>query len=172
MGHNSCYFSDKQHVKMQETPESVPEGETPHTVHLCVYEDLVDFVKPGDRVEAVGIYKAMGVRVNPQMRIFKNVYRTYIDVINFVRTDKRRFNVNMEQEKNDEDQKMEDVNNQDDEAGVQDQLLKDDHEHLFNDRQVQHFKDFGKDPELYEKLIDAFAPSIWENTDVKKGILC
>jgi DNA replicative helicase MCM subunit Mcm2 (Cdc46/Mcm family) len=78
----------------------------------------------------------------------------------------------MEQEKNDEDQKMEDVNNQDDEAGVQDQLLKDDHEHLFNDRQVQHFKDFGKDPELYEKLIDAFAPSIWENTDVKKGILC
>jgi DNA replication licensing factor MCM4 len=157
---------------MQETPESVPEGETPHTVHLCVYEDLVDFVKPGDRVEAVGIYKAMGVRVNPQMRIFKNVYRTYIDVINFVRTDKRRFNVNMEQEKNDEDQKMEDVNNQDDEAGVQDQLLKDDHEHLFNDRQVQHFKDFGKDPELYEKLIDSFAPSIWENQDVKKGILC
>lgn len=134
MVHNSCYFSDKQHVKMQETPESVPEGETPHTVHLCVYEDLVDFVKPGDRVEAVGIYKAMGVRVNPMMRIYKNVYRTYIDVINFVRTDKRRYNVNMEQEKNDEDQKMEDVNNQEDEAGVQDQLLKDDHEHLFNDR--------------------------------------
>jgi hypothetical protein len=77
----------------------------------------------------------MGVRVNPMMRIYKNVYRTYIDVINFVRTDKRRFNVNMEQEKNDEDQKMEDVNNQEeDEAGVQDQLLKDDHEHMFNDR--------------------------------------
>ena len=98
----------------------MPEGETPHTVHLCVYEDLVDFIKPGDRVEAVGIYKAMAVRVNPLMRIFKNVYRTYIDVINFVRTDKKRFNVNMEQqEKNDDDQKMEDVNNQEvDEAGV------------------------------------------------------
>ena len=160
MIHNNCYFSDKQHVKLQETPETVPEGETPHTVHLCVYEELVDFVKPGDRVEAVGIYKAMGVRVNPAMRIYKNVYRTYIDVINFVRSDKKRFNVNME-EKNTEDQPMEDVN--EDEAGVQDQLLKDDHENQFDDRQVQKFKDFAKDPELYDKLVDAFAPSIWEN---------
>ena len=27
--HNQCLFSDKQHVKLQETPENVPEGETP-----------------------------------------------------------------------------------------------------------------------------------------------
>ena len=173
MVHNLCYFSDKQHVKLQETPESVPEGETPHTVHMCVYEDLVDFVKPGDRVEAVGIYKAVGVRVNPGQRVLKNVYRTYIDVINFVRTDKRRFNVNVDQQATvvgAEDQQMADV--EEDENAVQDQLLKDDHEALFNDRQVQKFKDFAKDPQLYEKLVDAFAPSIWENQDVKKGILC
>ena len=42
-------FSDKQHVKVQETPESVPEGETPQTIHLCAYEDLVDHVRPGDK---------------------------------------------------------------------------------------------------------------------------
>jgi len=30
--HNSCMYSDKQHVKLQETPEAVPEGETPQTV--------------------------------------------------------------------------------------------------------------------------------------------
>lgn len=76
----------------------------------------MDFVKPGDRVEAVGIYKAMGVRVNPAMRIYKNVYRTYIDVINFVRSDKKRFNVNMEENKAGEDHPMEEA----DEAGVQD----------------------------------------------------
>jgi len=104
-------------VKLQETPETVPEGETPHTVHLCVYEDLVDFVKPGDRVEAVGIYKAMPVRVNAAQRTINNVYRTYVDVINFVRSDKRRFNVNMDQQQNGEDQPMEDAN-ADDEAGV------------------------------------------------------
>lgn len=150
---------------MQETPESVPEGETPHTVHLCVYEDLVDFVKPGDRVEVIGIYKAMGVRVDSYKRTLKNVYRTYIDVINFVKTDKKRFNVDTNQQK---EEKME----IDDEEGVQDQMLKEEHELIFTEKHIQQFKDFSKDPQLYEKLVDAFAPSIWENQDVKKGILC
>lgn len=86
-------FSDKQHVKLQETPETVPEGETPQTIHLCAYEDLVDYVKPGDRVEVIGIYKAMGIRINSYKRTLKNVYRTYIDVINFVKTDAKRVNV-------------------------------------------------------------------------------
>jgi DNA replication licensing factor MCM4 len=132
MVHNACYFSDKQHVKLQETPESIPEGETPHTVHLCAYEDLVDFVKPGDRVEAVGIYKAIGVRVNPGQRMLKNIYRTYIDVINFVRTDKKRFNVNLDKKDGEEDQQM--MDDVEDENAVQDQLLKDDHQTLFTDK--------------------------------------
>lgn len=99
--HNSCQFGDKQHVKLQETPESVPEGETPHTVHLCVFDDLVDSVKPGDRVDAIGIYRAMAVRVNPNMRLIRNVYRTYIDVVNFVKSDKtQRYNMSMNRDKN------------------------------------------------------------------------
>jgi len=32
--HNFCQFTDKQHVKLQETPETVPEGETPQTIQL------------------------------------------------------------------------------------------------------------------------------------------
>jgi len=91
--HNACIFSDKQHVKIQETPESVPEGETPQTIHLCAYEDLVDFVRPGDRVEITGIYKAMGVRVNPNKRTLKNVYRTYVDVMNYKKVAKGRIDV-------------------------------------------------------------------------------
>ena len=89
--HNACYFSDKQHVKVQETPESVPEGETPQTIHLCAYEDLVDYVRPGDRVEITGIYKAMGVRLNSYSRTLKNVYRTYIDVICYKKDNERSY---------------------------------------------------------------------------------
>mmetsp|Transcript_25750 Transcript_25750/g.32055 ORF Transcript_25750/g.32055 Transcript_25750/m.32055 type:complete len:195 (-) Transcript_25750:1142-1726(-) len=89
--YNASIFSDKQHVKVQETPESVPEGETPQTIHLCAYEDLVDHVRPGDRVEITGIYKAMGVRVNANKRTLKNVYRTYVDVVTYVKSDKKRF---------------------------------------------------------------------------------
>jgi hypothetical protein len=32
----------------------------------------------------------MGVRVNPQKRTLKNIYRTYIDVVTYLKTDKGR----------------------------------------------------------------------------------
>lgn len=54
---------------------------------------MVDHVRPGDRVEITGIYKAMGVRVNTNKRTLKNVYRTYIDVITYVTSEKKRFEI-------------------------------------------------------------------------------
>jgi DNA replication licensing factor MCM4 len=41
-------------VKMQEVPDTIPEGETPQSVCLFAYDDLVDFPKPGDRVIVTG----------------------------------------------------------------------------------------------------------------------
>lgn len=41
----------------------------------------------------------------------------------------------------------------------------------FSEAEVKKFKDFSKRKDLYELLIDSLAPSIWENQDVKKGIL-
>jgi len=35
----------------------------------------------------------MGVRVNPNKRTLKNVYRTYIDVMNYVKTSVNSFNI-------------------------------------------------------------------------------
>lgn len=52
--HNLCLFSDKQLIKVQESPDRIPEGETPHAVTAFVYDALVDFVRPGDRVTLVG----------------------------------------------------------------------------------------------------------------------
>ena len=51
-------------------------------------------------------------------------------------------------------------------------MLKDEHQGLFTPEQIEKFKAFSKDPQVIDKLVDAFAPSIWENQDVKKGILC
>lgn len=50
-------FADKQLVRMQETPDEIPEGETPYTVSLFAFADLVDSVRPGDRLEVTGIFR-------------------------------------------------------------------------------------------------------------------
>ena len=44
-------FADKQIVRLQETPDEIPDGGTPHTVSLLMHDMLVDAAKPGDRVE-------------------------------------------------------------------------------------------------------------------------
>jgi DNA replication licensing factor MCM4 len=87
---NRSRFADKQHVKIQESPENIPEGETPQTVHICVYDALVDTINPGDRVEVTGIYRAQGVRMNTNRRNLHTIYRTYIDCVGFINTQKGR----------------------------------------------------------------------------------
>ncbi len=69
--YNCSSFLDKQLVKVQENPNDIPEGETPHTVSLFARQDLVDVAKPGDRVTIVGIYRAQPLRVNPRRREVK-----------------------------------------------------------------------------------------------------
>ena len=47
-------------------------------------------MKPGDRVDIVGIYRAHPIRLNAAQRTVKSIYRTYVDVIGFTLSDKKR----------------------------------------------------------------------------------
>ena len=180
---NASIFSDKQHVKVQETPESVPEGETPQTIHLCAYEDLVDHVRPGDRVEITGIYRAMGVRVNANKRTLKNVYRTYIDVVTYVTADKKRYEIgNQDLNENGANRadniimKDEVEGNANADAANNNNLLAEmgleEDAVQFSEQEIAEFKAFSQRDDVQEILVDSLAPSIWECNDVKKGILC
>ena len=40
---------------LQENPNAIPEGETPHNVTLLCYDPLVDVTKPGDRITVTGV---------------------------------------------------------------------------------------------------------------------
>lgn len=88
--HNRSVFIDKQQIKLQESPDDMPAGQTPYTVLLYACADLVDAVQPGDRVTVTGIYRATPVRMNPRQRNVKSVYRTHIDVVHFRKVDSKR----------------------------------------------------------------------------------
>jgi len=88
--HNRSSYIDKQQVKLQESPEDMPAGQTPCIILLYACADLVDSVQPGDRVQVTGIYRATPVRVNPRQRTVKSVYRTHLDVVHYHKVDNKR----------------------------------------------------------------------------------
>ena len=143
--HNLCIFTDKQFIKMQETPDTVPEGETPQNVNLVVYDDMVDNCKPGDKVEITGIYRAQGIRASRNKRVLKSVFKTYIDVVSINSQQKQKLFMGDDEEKDD---------------------------FQFSDQEIRKFRELKENPDIYNILVDALAPSIWENVNVKKGVLC
>ncbi|XGW23067.1 hypothetical protein V3C99_005366 [Haemonchus contortus] len=88
--HNHSLFLDKQIIKLQESPDDMPAGQTPHTVTVFVHGHLVESVQPGDRVTLTGIFRVQAVKVNPRQRNLMAVYRTNIDALHFRKTDSSR----------------------------------------------------------------------------------
>merc|ERR1719154_128145 len=138
--HNRSKFTDKQMIKLQESPDDMPAGQTPHTVVLYVHGELVDKVQPGDRVHVTGIYRAVPQRSNPKMRNLNSVYKTHIDVVHFRKNSDER-------------------------------LHNGESAHIFDEESLAVVQALSQKPDIYDRLARAIAPSIYENEDVKKGIL-
>ncbi|KAG6003357.1 hypothetical protein E4U21_002099 [Claviceps maximensis] len=69
-----CTFRDHQTVSIQEMPERAPAGQLPRGVDIILDDDLVDQVKPGDRVQIVGIFRTLGNRnTNHNSALFKTI---------------------------------------------------------------------------------------------------
>ena len=52
-------FRDFQVILVQEPPETTPLGQLPRSIEVVLQDDLVDKVKPGDRMEIIGIFKCV-----------------------------------------------------------------------------------------------------------------
>ncbi|KAL8980892.1 MAG: hypothetical protein Q9177_005747 [Variospora cf. flavescens] len=154
--HNRCEFSDKQIIKLQETPDNVPDGQTPHSVSLCAYEELVDVCKAGDRIEVTGVFRSNPVRVNPRQRTIKALFKTYVDCLHIQKVDKKRLGIDastIEQELSEQV------------AGDVEDTRK------VSEEEEEKIKATARRGDVYELLSRSLAPSIYEMDDVKKGIL-
>ena len=180
--HNRCIFANKQQIKMQETPDAIPEGETPHTVSMCVFDSLVDEAKPGDRVEVTGVYRAVPIRVAPNQRVLKSVYKTYVDVIH-IRKDRTSRIANTAARDDREDLRVaeeEGVATAGDrwaEATVSgaagaSSSAGPSAEAEFTPERIEELEAIGRADDVYERLVSSLAPSIWEMEEVKRGLLC
>ncbi|KAI9673927.1 MAG: hypothetical protein M1817_002133 [Caeruleum heppii] len=154
--HNRSSFSDKQVIKLQETPDSVPDGQTPHAVSLCAYDELVDVCKAGDRIEVTGIFRSNPVRINPRQRSIKSLFKTYVDVLHIQKVDKRRLGIDVSTLEQD----------------VSDQVAADVQEtRKVSEEEEEKIKATAARSDVYDLLSRSLAPSIYEMDDVKKGIL-
>lgn len=157
--HNRCHFADKQVIKLQETPDAVPAGQTPHSVSVCVYDDLVDFCKAGDRVQITGIFRVSPVRVNPRQRAVKSIYKTYVDVLHIQKVDKKRMGTDASTLDIEEDEEVQ-TN-----VPVMEETRK------VTPEEEEKIRATAARDDIYELLARSLAPSVYEMDDVKKGIL-
>ncbi|KAF9091408.1 hypothetical protein BGX23_005216 [Mortierella sp. AD031] len=154
--HNRGEYADKQVCRMQEMPESIPDGQTPQSISLVVHDDLVDVCKPGDRLEITAVFRGVPVRVNPRQRTVKSLYRTYLDVVHIKKSDKKRLAIDDE------------ISNH---GGKRAAYQGGDEIEVQNEDMIAKIKEISKLPNLYETLARSVAPSIFEHDDIKKGVL-
>jgi DNA replication licensing factor MCM4 len=180
--HNRSIFADKQLIRLQETPDEVPAGQTPASVVTFTYDSLVDSVVPGDKVEITGILRAQPIRINPKISKIKSIYKTYIDVIHFSKIS----NV-MQKEFQPPNPRStpatatiqgpgaqttgggRNCNNQNNQ---QPRSIRNNTNSQWTHQRIQQLQQLSQDPNIYDKLVQSLAPSIWELDNCKKGILC
>ncbi|KAG6456184.1 hypothetical protein O3G_MSEX009612 [Manduca sexta] len=140
--HNRSHFSDKQLVKLQESPDDMPAGRTPATVSVMSHGALVEAAGAGERVCVTGVFRAAPAPAAPRRATLRALHQTHIDALHYQKVHSDRL-LETEEGK----------------------------EHRFPPERVEMFKALASQPDCYERLARAIAPSVYENLDIKKGIL-
>lgn len=141
---------------------------------LCLYDELVDTVKPGDRISLTGIFRSVPVRLNPRQRVIKALFKTYLDVVHIKKTDAKRMGVDSSTRQGESRRGVVGVGGEEglEEEGM-DIDFADGVERARTSRAdfEEKLVELSRREDIYEYLARSLAPSIWEMDDIKKGIL-
>lgn len=69
-----CQYKNHQKITIQEMPEGAPKGQLPCSIDIILDDDLSDICKPGDRLQVIGIYRALAPSVaNASSGLFRTL---------------------------------------------------------------------------------------------------
>ncbi|KPI86292.1 putative minchromosome maintenance (MCM) complex subunit [Leptomonas seymouri] len=168
--HNLSLYEDKQLVKVQESPEHVSDGETPISIGVVVYGNMVDAVVPGDRVVVTGIYRSTPIRLNANTRIIKSIFSTHLDAVHMelVRATRSSGKTNKGSGGGESHLHLTTptlATTKEAEADTTPRAA------LMDTARLDMFYALARRPDIYDILLRSFAPTIWGHDDVKRGIL-
>ena len=139
----SSRFIDVQFVRLQELPEDLPPGQLPHYLDVTVKQDLVDNARPGDRVVLTGIVRIEQEKMSGVSKNSSPLYRLRLDGNNV------EFLGGGKKDKSARKIQREEISSEDEKM----------------------IKSLSKSPDLYQQLIDSYAPHITGHEVVKESIL-
>ena len=138
----SSRFIDVQFVRLQELPEDLPPGQLPHYLDVTVKQDLVDNARPGDRVVLTGIVRIEQEKMSGVSKASSPLYRLRLDGNNVEFLGSKK-------DKTSRKIQREEISQEDEKM----------------------IKSLSKSPDLYQQLIDSYAPHITGHEVVKESIL-
>ena len=135
-------FIDFQILRLQELPEDLPPGQLPHYVDITVRQDLVDNSRPGDRIILTGVVRVEQESIAGVQRGHSGLYRLRIEGNNIEFLSGRGT-------KSDRKVAREEVSPEDE----------------------KRIHALSKTPDVYQRIIDSFAPHILGQSLIKEAIL-
>jgi len=140
--HDQSRFIDFQILRLQELPEDLPPGQLPHYIDISIKQDLVDNARPGDRIVLTGIVRIEQEPVSGISRTNSALYRLRIDGNNIEFLGGRGSKTSRRIEREE-----------------------------ISAKEEKMIKSLSENPDIYQRLIDSFAPHIQGHSIIKEAIM-
>ena len=138
----SSRFIDVQFVRLQELPEDLPPGQLPHYLDITVKQDLVDDARPGDRVVLTGIVRIEQEKMSGVSKSNSPLYRLRLDGNNVEFLGGRGSKTSRRIQREE-----------------------------ISPEEEKTIKSLSKSPDIYDRIIDSYAPHITGHRIIKESIL-
>ncbi len=135
-------FIDFQILRLQELPEDLPPGQLPHYIDVSIKQDLVNSARPGDRIILTGLVRVEQESVAGVQRGHSGLYRLRIEGNNVEFLGGRGTKTSRKIER--------------EEIAPEDEKT---------------IRALAQSPDVYQRLIDSFAPHIQGQSLIKEAIL-